>query len=165
VTAVVERHRPGSAGFYAAMAGQPLSDREVQVLDLVSRGVPDPEIGRRLSIEAATVQSHVRRILAKLGAVNRTHAVRLGVEAGCLPVGPVPPPVSVGPVPPKLGKPVRGLLAVPPGTILADKFGDAVQRVASGAFWVLGEQWPQLASEVVGRGPFEVLRRPGGGAS
>jgi hypothetical protein len=57
---------------------------------------------------------------------------------------------------------VRELLAHPAGTILADRFGRAVQRVESGGFWVLGEQWPHLASEIVDLGPFEVLRRPGG---
>jgi hypothetical protein len=74
------------------------------------------------------------------------------------------PPAPRRPAPVADGR-VRMLLAVPTGTILADRFGDAVQRMGSGGFWVPGGRWPLLASEVADRGPFTVLRRPGGGAS
>jgi hypothetical protein len=76
--------------------------------------------------------------------------------------GPVPRPPAPAP---RLDPQVRDLLDLPVGTILADRFGDAVQRTASGGFWVPGSRWPQLASEIVGQGPFKVLHRPRGGAS
>jgi hypothetical protein len=60
---------------------------------------------------------------------------------------------------------VEGLLLVPLGTILADRFGHAVQRIPSGGFWVLGQRWPYLAREVVDQGPFTVLSVPDGGVS
>lgn len=73
-------------------------------------------------------------------------------------------PRPAAPAPPKLDPRVRDLLDLPVGTILADRFGDAVQRTGSGGFWVPGSRWPQLASEIVGQGPFKVLHRPRGGA-
>jgi DNA-binding CsgD family transcriptional regulator len=171
VTAVVERHRPPDAQLYAGLAGLPLTAREAEVLILISHGKSNGQIGRELTLADSVVKIDIRRILAKLRASNRAHAVRIGAESGVLVLGaalkPAPQaapvkPVLPPPVLPKLGKPVRDLLAEPPGTILADRFGDAVQRMRSGGFWLAGEQWPHLASEVVDRGPFEVLRRPDG---
>jgi hypothetical protein len=48
---------------------------------------------------------------------------------------------------------------------LADRTGWAVQRMASGGFWAVGERWPVLAREIVHQGPFRVLQAPSGGAS
>lgn len=166
----MEQRGPGGIQPDMSLGGLPLTPREVEVLTLVSHGKSNPEIARKLSLTEYAVKGHVSLILAKLQAANRAHAVRLGAESGVLAFGPAlggaPAPAPVKPAPPpvlpKLGRPVRDLLAQPPGTILADKFGDAVQRISSGGFWLLGEHWPMLASEVVDRGPFEVLRRPGG---
>lgn len=52
-----------------------LSKREQEILELISWGYSDKEIACRLSISARTVQTHVTRIVIKLGARNRTNAV------------------------------------------------------------------------------------------
>jgi DNA-binding CsgD family transcriptional regulator len=65
----------------AAVAG--LTAREQEVLALLSQGLPDKEISRRLVIAERTVHRHVSSILAKMGASTRTaaatEAIRLGV--------------------------------------------------------------------------------------
>jgi len=67
-----------------AEAGEPLSDREVSVLDQIAQGRSNKVIGHALSITEETVKSHVKNILAKLGAHDRTHAVRLAIDRGIL---------------------------------------------------------------------------------
>lgn len=51
-----------------------LSDRELQVLEMVAQGEPITIIGQRLGISAATVKSHLNRIYRKIGARNRVEA-------------------------------------------------------------------------------------------
>jgi DNA-binding NarL/FixJ family response regulator len=51
-----------------------LSRRELEVLKLIGEGATNSEIAERLVIATSTVQSHVKRILQKLGAKNRTEA-------------------------------------------------------------------------------------------
>lgn len=67
------------ANFYAADA---LSARELEVLQLVSFGKANREIGAELKISETTVKTHMSTILVKLGAGDRAHAVRLAVERG-----------------------------------------------------------------------------------
>lgn len=52
-----------------------LSKRELEILELISWGYSDKEIAYKLNISARTVQTHVTRIVIKLGARNRTNAV------------------------------------------------------------------------------------------
>lgn len=52
-----------------------LSKRELEILELISFGYSDKEIACNLNISARTVQTHVTRIVIKLGARNRTNAV------------------------------------------------------------------------------------------
>ncbi len=52
-----------------------LSPKEVEVLTLTALGYSDKEIGLKLNIQYGTVRSHVDRIILKLNAQNRTHAV------------------------------------------------------------------------------------------
>ncbi|MCX2932370.1 LuxR C-terminal-related transcriptional regulator [Mycobacterium sp. CVI_P3] len=54
-----------------------LTRREVQVLNLLAAGKTNAEIGARLFISEGTVKSHMRHIMEKLGAANRTEAVAL----------------------------------------------------------------------------------------
>lgn len=54
-----------------------LSSREVEVLRLVASGLTDSQIATRLFITANTVSTHVARIMQKLGASNRAHAVSI----------------------------------------------------------------------------------------
>ncbi|HZO98403.1 MAG TPA: LuxR C-terminal-related transcriptional regulator [Gaiellaceae bacterium] len=58
--------------------------REIEVLQLVSEGLVNREIGDRLFLSEETVKSHVRHILAKLQARSRAHAVAVGFRRGLL---------------------------------------------------------------------------------
>jgi len=59
-----------------------LTPKERRVLDLMSDGLTNAEIAIRLHAAEGTVKNHVSHILAKLGARDRTHAVRLAMEWG-----------------------------------------------------------------------------------
>ena len=61
-----------------------LSARERAVLSLIAQGHANKVVGHRLSVSEETVKSHVKHILAKLGARDRTHAVHLAIERGIL---------------------------------------------------------------------------------
>ena len=52
-----------------------LSPKELDVLALVALGYSDKEIGKELNIKYGTVRTHMNRIILKLGARNRGHAV------------------------------------------------------------------------------------------
>ena len=54
-----------------------LSAREREILELIAEGCTDAEIGRQLVISVNTVQNHVKNILRKLEARNRTHATTI----------------------------------------------------------------------------------------
>lgn len=60
-----------------------LSKRELEILELISCGYSDKEIAYNLSISARTVQTHVTRIVIKLGARNRTNAVANYIRQYC----------------------------------------------------------------------------------
>jgi DNA-binding NarL/FixJ family response regulator len=62
-----------------------LSQREIEVLGLVAAGNSNREIGTRLAITEETIKAHMKRIIAKLGANDRTHAVTLALARGILP--------------------------------------------------------------------------------
>jgi DNA-binding NarL/FixJ family response regulator len=62
----------------------PLTPREVQVLELLAEGLPNKAIAGRLKISDQTVKFHVSSISAKLGAANRTDAVRRAVRRGLI---------------------------------------------------------------------------------
>jgi DNA-binding NarL/FixJ family response regulator len=61
-----------------------LTPREVGVLRLVAKGNANKEIAAQLSLTEETVKSHIRNILAKLEANDRTHAVAIGVKRGII---------------------------------------------------------------------------------
>jgi DNA-binding CsgD family transcriptional regulator/tetratricopeptide (TPR) repeat protein len=66
----------------SAAAQTGLSPRELEVLALVADGLTNREIGSALFISEKTVRVHVSRILAKLGAANRTQAATLAQHLG-----------------------------------------------------------------------------------
>jgi DNA-binding NarL/FixJ family response regulator len=61
-----------------------LTPREIEVLRLVAAGNANKEIGARLSLTEVTVKSHVKNVLAKLGANDRTHAVTIALKRGII---------------------------------------------------------------------------------
>jgi len=58
--------------------------REIEVLQLISEGLVNREIGQRLFLSEETVKSHVRHLLAKLQARSRAHAVAVGFRRGLI---------------------------------------------------------------------------------
>jgi len=64
--------------------GQDPTAREIEVLQLVSDGLVNREIGERLFLSEETVKSHVRHLLAKLQARSRAHAVAVGFRRGLI---------------------------------------------------------------------------------
>lgn len=60
----------------------PLTVRELEVLQFVAQGLPNREIGEALCISEATVRVHVRNILGKLHLVNRTQAALYALQEG-----------------------------------------------------------------------------------
>ena len=63
---------------------EPLTPREVQVLELLAEGLPNKAIAERLAISDQTVKFHVSSICGKLQAANRTAAVRRAVRGGLI---------------------------------------------------------------------------------
>jgi DNA-binding NarL/FixJ family response regulator len=61
---------------------EPLTPREIDVLELLTEGLPNKGIAERLGISDQTVKFHIGSILGKLGATNRTEAVRLALRRG-----------------------------------------------------------------------------------
>jgi len=61
---------------------EPLTPREIQVLEFLAEGLPNKAIAEQLAISDQTVKFHVASIYGKLGAANRTDAVRRAVRRG-----------------------------------------------------------------------------------
>jgi DNA-binding NarL/FixJ family response regulator len=64
-----------------------LTPRETEVLHLLARGLPNADIAGRLYVSEATVKTHVRSVLAKLGLPNRLQAVIFAYETGLITPG------------------------------------------------------------------------------
>ncbi|HEY0607424.1 MAG TPA: response regulator transcription factor, partial [Herpetosiphonaceae bacterium] len=67
-----------------ASALEPLTEREREVLQFMAQGLQNKEIAVQLHISERTVKFHVSAVLAKLGAGNRTEAVRMAVQHGLI---------------------------------------------------------------------------------
>jgi LuxR family maltose regulon positive regulatory protein len=63
---------------------EPLSEREIEVLQLIAEGLTNPKIAARLFLSLHTIKTHTRNIYSKLGVNNRTQAVALGKSLGVL---------------------------------------------------------------------------------
>jgi LuxR family maltose regulon positive regulatory protein len=63
---------------------EPLSEREIEVLQLIAEGLTNPEIAARLFLSLHTIKTHTRNIYGKLGVNNRTQAVTRGKSVGVL---------------------------------------------------------------------------------
>jgi len=63
-------------------SSEDLTDREVEVLELLAEGLPNENIAEKLYISERTVRSHVSNILGKLNLANRTQAALYAVRQG-----------------------------------------------------------------------------------
>lgn len=61
-----------------------LTERELEVLNLLAQGMPNKEIASQLVISERTAKFHVSSIMGKLGATNRTEAVSLAAQKGLI---------------------------------------------------------------------------------
>src|SRR5262249_18984861 len=61
-----------------------LTEREIEILRQVAAGNANKMIADNLSISEQTVKTHIRSILSKLGANDRTHAVTIGLKRGII---------------------------------------------------------------------------------
>jgi DNA-binding CsgD family transcriptional regulator len=86
------------------LEGEPLTDRETEVLAGAAEGETAAQTGARLFLSSETVKSYRKRIIAKLGARNGTHAVALALRNGLLPLAREPQLVRV-----RSGRAVREL--------------------------------------------------------
>jgi len=80
------RHLPAVVAENLAVyvGGDPLTEREVEVLSRIAEGDRNRDIGQRLGISEDTVKVHVKRIMDKLGAKDRTQAVSIGIRRGVI---------------------------------------------------------------------------------
>jgi LuxR family maltose regulon positive regulatory protein len=78
--------RTADRGGAAAVPGlvDPLTSRELEVLEMLAAGRSNQAIASRLVVTLDTVKKHVSHVLAKLGAVNRTEAVARARELGLI---------------------------------------------------------------------------------
>jgi len=84
-----EPQRPPAAGPSSAPPQpliEPLTDRELEVLQELAKGLTNPEIAERLMVSLNTVKTHTKNIYAKLEVRNRTEAVIRAQELGLLEV-------------------------------------------------------------------------------
>jgi len=73
-----------AAGIVEHVAEDALTDREIEVLRKVATGTSNKIIASHLSLSEATVKCHMKSILSKLGANDRTHAVTIALKRGFL---------------------------------------------------------------------------------
>ena len=64
------------------MSGSALTDRELEVLELIVKGQSNKEIAKSLTISEATVKSHINSLLSKLGVTDRTQAATTALQRG-----------------------------------------------------------------------------------
>jgi len=80
------KHLPPSVAENLAVyvGGDPLTQREVEVLRRVAEGDRNRDIGEQLGISEDTVKVHIKHIMDKLGAKDRTQAVAIGIRRGVI---------------------------------------------------------------------------------
>jgi two-component system, NarL family, response regulator YdfI len=73
-----------AASRYLGELTEPLTRRELEVLQMLASGLGNKQIAAKLNISEHTVKFHVGSILGKLGAESRTEAVSLGIRRGLI---------------------------------------------------------------------------------
>jgi|SRR5262245_12424687 len=83
-----KRHVPVevAAVLAAHLGDEELSARELEVLTLIRDGFKNKQIADRLTISENTVNFHIKNVVDKLGAKDRTHAVTIAIRRGLLPI-------------------------------------------------------------------------------
>jgi DNA-binding NarL/FixJ family response regulator len=85
---------PGPGGAFPAEPFAPdarrvselgITPRELEILELISQGLSNREIGERLFVSENTVKTHASRLFDKLGARRRTQAVQIGKTSRLIP--------------------------------------------------------------------------------
>jgi two-component system NarL family response regulator len=87
IQALLDVHLRGVCHPYdreAAARLEPLTDREMEVLEELRRGLTSAEIGRVLDLSEHTIKTHLKNIFTKLHAADRTEAVAAGFQLGYL---------------------------------------------------------------------------------
>ena len=87
IQAILDAHRSGVCYPYdreATAALEPLTEREMDVLEELRRGLTSAEIGRVLDLSEHTIKTHLKNIFTKLHAADRTEAVAAGFQLGYL---------------------------------------------------------------------------------
>jgi len=81
-----KKHIPPEIAAHLAehLSEDALSQREVEVLQLVSMGTRNSDIGQRLYISVETVKAHMKHIMEKLGATDRTQAMAIAARRGII---------------------------------------------------------------------------------
>jgi LuxR family maltose regulon positive regulatory protein len=79
-----EQPKPSKSPAPESELVEPLSEREIEVLQLIAEGLTNQEIASRLYLSLHTVKGHARNIYGKLGVSNRTKAVAKGKALGIL---------------------------------------------------------------------------------
>lgn len=81
-----QRYIPATVGTAIAenLPRTDLTSREIEVLQLVAVGLRNKEIAYRISVSEATVNAHVKHVLQKLNASDRTHAVTIALRRGII---------------------------------------------------------------------------------
>ena len=73
-----------AAGLVTHFDTQALSEREIQVIRLIAAGSSNKRIAQQLDITEETVKTHIRNLMAKMSARDRTHAVTIALERGII---------------------------------------------------------------------------------
>jgi len=81
-----QRYIPATVGSAIAesLPRTDLSSREIEVLQLVAGGLRNKEIAYRINVSEATVNAHVKHVLQKLNASDRTQAVTIALKRGII---------------------------------------------------------------------------------
>lgn len=85
---------PSSNG---ARAKHDLSEREAEIMNLVARGLTNPQIARELFLSEKTVKNHINRIFARLAVTNRAQAIAVWLGTSPGPGGPEEKGPGLGP--------------------------------------------------------------------
>jgi two-component system, NarL family, response regulator YdfI len=84
IAVLVGRREPMAPDEPGAAAGQALSPRETEILNLLASGLANKEIAWRLKISEHTVKFHITSIFNKLGVSSRAEAVAIGIRRGII---------------------------------------------------------------------------------